>query len=306
MTFNMKNKLIVPLLILVVLLFSVLYLFKKNSENYKDTLTNYKTNLNLNIFNNINHTFRSDFDLLDCEGNKITIKQLIDSKPKLVLCINNTMCEQCIIYQLNLIKKHLSKLQNDDIVILASYLTLNDLRIIKKKYNFEHNAYFIVRNYKTPDFLLDSRIDPILFIVNNSLDYSSIYFTDKNLPDMAILYYNKISNYFSHRYSKEKKAQEGILFEKELIELGKLKVGSDTTVYIKYINKMKSPLIIESIKTSCGCTVVEWDKKPLLTGKQGVIKIRYKAETAGIFFKSIMIQSNAPNNPVKIIITGNR
>ncbi len=62
-------------------------------------------------------------------------------------------------------------------------------------------------------------------------------------------------------------------------------------------NTGKTPLIISSASASCGCTVPEYPKEPILPGKKGEIKVTYNtAGKSGPFDKTIFIQSNAPSN----------
>jgi len=60
-----------------------------------------------------------------------------------------------------------------------------------------------------------------------------------------------------------------------------------------------------NVGASCGCTVPDWPKDPILPGKTGVIKVTYNTAIIGVFNKSITVYSNAANNPVGLIIKGN-
>jgi hypothetical protein len=71
-------------------------------------------------------------------------------------------------------------------------------------------------------------------------------------------------------------------------------------------NTGNEPLILSQPKSSCGCTVPEWQKKPILPGETDVIKVTYKyTDRPGSFSKYVTIFSNAKvNNTVKIYIKG--
>lgn len=62
-------------------------------------------------------------------------------------------------------------------------------------------------------------------------------------------------------------------------------------------NVGKTPLIITNASASCGCTVPEFSKSPVLPGQSGSLKVTYNAVGKnGPFDKIIYIESNAPSN----------
>ena len=61
----------------------------------------------------------------------------------------------------------------------------------------------------------------------------------------------------------------------------------------KFKNTGKEPLIISKCKGSCGCTVPECPKEPILPGESSIIKVNYDEKRIGSFNKSITITSNA-------------
>ena len=60
-------------------------------------------------------------------------------------------------------------------------------------------------------------------------------------------------------------------------------------------------LVISNAKGSCGCTVPSWPREPIAPGKSGELKVKYDTKRIGLINKSVTIQSNATNHPVKII-----
>ena len=60
------------------------------------------------------------------------------------------------------------------------------------------------------------------------------------------------------------------------------------------------------MKASCGCTIPEWEKSPILPGKTGKIKVGYNTNIKGNFRKSIEVYSNDPKKGRTILfIQGN-
>ena len=97
-----------------------------------------------------------------------------------------------------------------------------------------------------------------------------------------------------------------ISFEKEVIDLGQFMQYDDpnSKCEFQFTNTGKEPLIISKCKGSCGCTVPECPKEPILPGESAVIKVNYDEKRVGSFNKSITITSNATNGTKVIKIKG--
>ncbi len=73
----------------------------------------------------------------------------------------------------------------------------------------------------------------------------------------------------------------------------------------EFTNTGGEPLIINKVRSSCGCTVPEWSKKPIPPGGKGFIKATYNAShRPGKFTKTITINSNAINSVIVLRIKG--
>ena len=88
-----------------------------------------------------------------------------------------------------------------------------------------------------------------------------------------------------------------IEFEEEIIDLGEFMQYDDPSskCEFKFKNTGKEPLIISKCKGSCGCTVPECPKEPILPGESSIIKVNYDEKRVGSFNKSITIK--ATNKP---------
>jgi hypothetical protein len=95
-----------------------------------------------------------------------------------------------------------------------------------------------------------------------------------------------------------------IEFESTTFEFGKIAFASEGTCSFKFTNTSSTPLIINVVRTSCGCTGPEWPKDPIEPGKSGEIKVTYNTQITGNFQKSITVFCNAVNSPVKLLIKG--
>lgn len=97
-----------------------------------------------------------------------------------------------------------------------------------------------------------------------------------------------------------------IEFEKEVHDYGQVKYGGNGTSTFEFTNTGNAPLIISRAQGSCGCTVPEWPKEPIVPGGKGKITVKYDTKRSGPISKSVTISSNAVNDPAKTIkIKGN-
>lgn len=77
-------------------------------------------------------------------------------------------------------------------------------------------------------------------------------------------------------------------------------------VVFPFVNTGKAPLVIQKASVSCGCTKVHYTQKPILPGQTGYILVIYHGKDLmpGHFSKSILVQSNASNGVIKLLIEG--
>jgi hypothetical protein len=113
---------------------------------------------------------------------------------------------------------------------------------------------------------------------------------------------------FSCTQSKKEPAKNEnnskIEFENTTFDFGKIAFGSDGECVFRFTNTSNEALIINSVKTTCGCTNPKWPKDPVDPGKSGEIKVKYDTQIQGRFQKGITVFCNAANSPVKLLIKG--
>jgi hypothetical protein len=95
-----------------------------------------------------------------------------------------------------------------------------------------------------------------------------------------------------------------INFASAVHDYGTITQGSDGSCEFKFTNGGKTPLILNNVRASCGCTVPSWTKEPVQPGGEGVIKVTYNTANMGSFNKSITVNSNAKNAEVILQIKG--
>jgi len=80
--------------------------------------------------------------------------------------------------------------------------------------------------------------------------------------------------------------------------------GLATNVF-EFVNKGDQPLIINSVKATCGCTTPEWSQQPIAPGKSGTIKVAYNPQNRpGAFTKNVNVYSNTEPSVTVLTIKG--
>lgn len=96
-----------------------------------------------------------------------------------------------------------------------------------------------------------------------------------------------------------------IIFDKHTHNYGKISYAGDGSCEFEFKNTGTGPLILNNVKSSCGCTVPDWPKNPIKPGETSVIKVQYNTRRSGSFTKGITVYSNASENgTVRLIIKG--
>jgi hypothetical protein len=81
-------------------------------------------------------------------------------------------------------------------------------------------------------------------------------------------------------------------------DFGSVIQGTPVNHEFEFTNNGSEPLIISSVRVSCGCTVANYTKDPIAPGEKGYVKATYNADKAGAFTKTVSVQANASENPV--------
>jgi hypothetical protein len=77
-------------------------------------------------------------------------------------------------------------------------------------------------------------------------------------------------------------------------DFGSVAEGQKVSFTYNVKNTGSAPLIIQEAKASCGCTVPDWTKTPILPGGTGFVKAEFDTKgKSGVNNKTITITSNA-------------
>ncbi|MFC4723475.1 DUF1573 domain-containing protein [Geojedonia litorea] len=103
-------------------------------------------------------------------------------------------------------------------------------------------------------------------------------------------------------FAQEKVAK--IEFKTDTIDYGTIEKGSDGLRVFEFTNTGNAPLIISSVKSTCGCTVPKKPEAPIMPGETGQIEVKYDTNRVNPIRKTITVISNADTPTVALKIKG--
>lgn len=99
-------------------------------------------------------------------------------------------------------------------------------------------------------------------------------------------------------------AQPKAKFQKTTLDLGKVAWHSPVATTIRLTNSGNKPLVISAVETDCSCTVANWETKSIAPGNSTNIVVNFNAETLGTINRVVSVTTNAAEEPVDILLTG--
>ena len=79
-------------------------------------------------------------------------------------------------------------------------------------------------------------------------------------------------------------------FNSSTIDLGKIEQGHPATATFIVKNIGTTPLLIETAQPTCGCTIGDYTKEPIMPGKEGKISATYNAASPAPFSKTMNVK----------------
>lgn len=99
-------------------------------------------------------------------------------------------------------------------------------------------------------------------------------------------------------------AQPKANFEVLHKELGSILWKLPQTTSFKVTNRGDTTLVISNVYPSCGCTTVDWTRRPIAPGDTGSIDVTYDAALLGHFTKDLIVETNASAEPAVLTFSG--
>jgi len=140
----------------------------------------------------------------------------------------------------------------------------------------------------------------IILIVSLALASCSSSLDEKNITA------DLVSSPLTANGKAEKVLTPNIEMLETSFNFGELIQGESVTHDFILKNTGDADLIITAAKGSCGCTVPEWPKDPIVKGEEAAIKVTFNsAGKSGKQNKSVTLVTNAIPNTKVITINGN-
>ncbi len=93
-------------------------------------------------------------------------------------------------------------------------------------------------------------------------------------------------------------------FEKIDMDYGTIAQGADPLRKFKFKNTGTEPLVIKNARGSCGCTVPNYKKEPVMPGETSEVEVRYDTQRVGPFTKTVTIETNEGDQARVLTIHG--
>ncbi len=91
----------------------------------------------------------------------------------------------------------------------------------------------------------------------------------------------------------------------DTVDLGTIRPGEIIRRDLRLHNGYGVPMVILSVTTSCGCTSVEFDRKPIPAGENAAFSFRFDSRGfTGYPLKKITLKTSASADPYALMVTG--
>ncbi len=85
---------------------------------------------------------------------------------------------------------------------------------------------------------------------------------------------------------------------------GQIRQGYPVKYVFKFKNITQTPILLETVRTTCGCTAAKWPEEAILPGETGEILIEYDTYKSGDFRKKIRVFFDQQHKPEILWIEG--
>lgn len=87
-------------------------------------------------------------------------------------------------------------------------------------------------------------------------------------------------------------------------DFGQIAQGTPVKTVFTFKNLTSEPLLIDNVRTTCGCTAPDWTKDAILPGAESEIEVSYNAAKEGKFNKAIKVYLKGQKQPEILVIEG--
>ncbi|MEN0003655.1 MAG: DUF1573 domain-containing protein [Bacteroidota bacterium] len=87
-------------------------------------------------------------------------------------------------------------------------------------------------------------------------------------------------------------------------DFGVVQHNERVSVAFEFKNISAEPIIIDNVRTECGCTAPDWVETPILPDSIGVINLEFSAKKKGYFEKRTKVYFSGQRKAEKLVILG--
>jgi hypothetical protein len=87
-------------------------------------------------------------------------------------------------------------------------------------------------------------------------------------------------------------------------DFGTIRQGKPVKIIFQFKNRTDEPILIDNVRTECGCTEAERSELPIAAGAVGQIPVEYDAQKTGFFKKKITVWLHGQRVSEKLYISG--
>jgi hypothetical protein len=221
----------------------------------------------------------------------------------LILYIDKYSCSSCVDNAIADLLSFKDSIDSKNVLIILSTDDKKDAVLMKNKVR----NLFNILPVKEGDINFEGITENLplhFFVIDNKLIPFCIYFYAPEFPVLNKSYLNIVNQRFFKRKVGEHSPVTFVEPEQTEIELIDLHTGKTSEAIFTLKNTGTQPLIIQTVNASCGCTVPEWKKEPIKTGKNTEIKVQITPEEKGYFNKTITVHCNTEKGQILLKVKG--
>jgi hypothetical protein len=120
----------------------------------------------------------------------------------------------------------------------------------------------------------------------------------------AILFCLVAMTQHSFAQTKADAWRKNIVFDTLAHDFGNIAQGKEVSFEFRFTNHTDQPIIIDNVRTTCGCTAAEWQESPVMPNTTTTLPVSYDALKTGYFEKTIKVWLKHYPKPITLTISG--
>jgi len=247
-------------------------------------------------------------------GNDTSSSNILKHRYKVLVYLDSNGCIACRL-NLPIWKTYIDSCQQNHINVGFLFVVQSvDYKIFEQKlknYNFTYPIIYDRYDLwnKLNDFPEDEEFRTFLLNENNHIILIGNPINNKKIRKLydSVLTSRKSGNL---KFKKKTDVNMPLLkkttlkLNTDFVDLGKFSYKTIKRTSFKLLNTGTQSLIIQSVNTSCGCTVAKFDNEPVAKGKTATVILEFKPISTGYFRKTADVVCNARNGFVHLTISG--